>query len=76
MFGRVSACAFVVNKTEQMQARETRRLSRSEASRHGCELHAKEVVCINLPKCLAKVCGCVCVCVCVCVCAQSMCQQQ
>ena len=72
MFGRVSACAFVVNKTEQMQARETRRLSRSEASRHGCELHAKEVVCINLPKCLAKVCGCVCVC----VCAQSMCQQQ
>lgn len=29
-------------------------------SGHGCELHAKEVVCINLPKCLAKVCGCVC----------------
>lgn len=64
-------CVFVVNRIEQMQDAHTHSLTiththlqtdkhtvshgSSEASRQGCELHAKEAVCINLPKWLAKV---------------------
>lgn len=63
----VYVCVWAVNKIEQLQGAHAYMHADKHTDPHrvrpagiGCEHHAKEVLCINLLKCLAKVCGCVC----------------